>query len=119
MKRRGLALAALVAYGWWATSLQPFSAAAAFAVVGAGVVAVVWGAMHRHRRRDAIERRGLAMWLPLTLALAAWQLAAFVQEPRSQHPTLSSMANVVLEPHFVRALACAAWLLVAVKLAER
>jgi hypothetical protein len=117
--RRALVVAALVAYGWWATALPAFSARAALAVVGAGVVAMGLGTMHRRPSCGAIERRGLAVWLVLAVALAAWQLAAFVQAPRSTHPTVSSIANVVLETQPAQAIACAGWLLVAIKLAER
>jgi hypothetical protein len=117
--RRAAAIAALVVVGWWATSLRPFSAAATLAVVGAGVLAMAWGFTHRRPRTQPDERRGVGVWLLLAAILAAWQLAAYVQEPRSGHPTLSSMANAALEPHAVRALACAGWLLVAARLAAR
>jgi hypothetical protein len=117
--RRAVAIAALMAYGWWATSLRPFSAVAALAVVGAGVVAVGWGATHRRPRGGPIERRGVAVWLVLATLLAGWQLAAFAQQPRSAHPTLSSIANAVFDGHLVQALACTVWLIVAGKLGEQ
>jgi hypothetical protein len=116
---RAAAFAALVVYGWWATSLPPFSGVAALAVLAGGVVALGWGITHRRPRSRPIERRGLTVWLVLALALAGWQLVAFVQEPRSRHPTISSITNAVLETHVAQALAFAGWLFVAVKLAER
>jgi hypothetical protein len=117
--RRAIAIAALVAYGWWATSLRPFSTAATVAVVGAGVVATVWGIAHSRVRTRPVSSVGSGGWVALAAILAAWQLAAYVQTPRSEHPTLSSIANAALEPHAVRAVACAGWLLVAVRLAAR
>ena len=94
-------------------------AGAAVAVVGAGVVALLWGATHRHPRSCPIERRDLAVWIVLAAVLAGWQLAAFVQEPRSMHPTISSIADFVLETHVAQALACAGWLIIMGKLAAR
>jgi hypothetical protein len=117
--RRALGLAALVGYGWWATSLRPFSAVATAAVVGAGAGAVAWGTAHRPAVPAPVARGGLVRWVLLATILAAWQLVAYVQGPRSDHPTLSSIANAALEPHFVRALTCAAWLVLGARLAAR
>jgi hypothetical protein len=114
-----LGFTALVAYGWWATSLRPFSVAATAAVVGAGAVAIAWGMSQRNPPSRSYERADVGRWLVLAAILGVWQMAAYVQEPRSGHPTLSSMANVVLEPHFVRALTCALWLILAMRLAAR
>jgi hypothetical protein len=117
--RRAVTVAVLVAYGWWATSLRPFSTAATVAVVAAGTLAILWGIAHRRACTGPVARHGIGVWLLLACMLTAWQLVAFVQSPRSDHPTLSSMANAVLEPHIMRAFACGAWLLVAARLAAR
>ena len=113
----------LVAYGWWATSLRPFSAAATVAVVGAGALGIGWGVTQRRRRNEprGADRGAVPVvgWLLLAAILATWQLAAYLQEPRSDHPTLSSIANAALDAHLVRALVCAGWLIFAVRLAER
>ena len=105
----------VVAYAWWVSGLEPFSGGATAAVVGAGGAAVVVG--RRARRRDpegaqerAVPVAALVAWGGLVAALAAWQLTAFVQEPRSEHPTISSLANAALEPRPVRAAAFVAWL---------
>jgi hypothetical protein len=58
-------------------------------------------------------------WVILFGILAAWQGAAYWQHPRSEHPTLSSMTNAVLETHAAEALACAAWLVIGMRLAAR
>ena len=50
--------------------------------------------------------------------LAAWELASFLQHPRSRHPTLSSLTNDVLAHHPLRALAMLAWLAAGVVLAR-
>jgi hypothetical protein len=110
---------ALVAYGWWATGLRPFAATTTAAVVGAGVVAIAVGSRGRWRAVSAVGVRDGVVWILLLGALAAWQLAAFFQQPRSQHPTLSSMANTVLDTHLARTLAFLAWLVGAARLARR
>lgn len=116
-----LGATALLAFAWWATGLRPFTGVAYAVVVGSGVIAMVWGAMRLRPRPlgPAWPAGGLLRWALLTGALAVWQIAAFVQHPRFDHPTLSVLANRVLEPHAVRALALAGWLVVAARLARR
>lgn len=119
---RGAACSAAAAYAWWATGLRPFSGPLTAAVVGAGIAAMAAGAAfgRRPRRRPAeIPGRRAAVWAGLFAALAAWELAAYVQQPRSEHPTLSSLADAVLDPHPVRAAAFLAWLAAAAVLARR
>ncbi|MGH9039019.1 MAG: hypothetical protein ACRDZ3_02190 [Acidimicrobiia bacterium] len=111
----------VLAFAWWATGLRPFTGVAYAVVVGSGVVAMAWGALRLRPRPPGPDWPAgtLRRWVVLTGALAAWQLAAFVQHPRFDHPTLSSLANRVLEPQPVRALALAGWLVVAARLARR
>ena len=69
--RRAAAFAALIAYGWWATALRPFTAAATVAVVGAGAAAMTWSAMHRHvPPRSGVRRPGIVGWIILFGILA-------------------------------------------------
>ncbi|MGH9034937.1 MAG: hypothetical protein ACRD0O_04170, partial [Acidimicrobiia bacterium] len=104
-----------------ATGLRPFTGVAYAVVVGSGAAAMVWGATRLDPRPPARTwpAAGLLRWVALTGALAVWQVAAFVQHPRSDHPTLSSRANTVLDPPPVRALALAGWLVIAARLARR
>jgi hypothetical protein len=110
--------AAVVVFAWWATGLRPFTGLAYAVVVGSGAAAMAWGA----RRPRPPARRwpvgSLLVWAALALGVAAWQLAAFVQHPRSLHPTLSSLANTALDPRPVRAGALALWLVLAARLAR-
>ena len=115
--RRVLVALCLVAYAWWATTRQPFSATATIAVVAAGLVAVGIGLRHRRPRPTIRMRTGIAIWLALIAALAIWEVAAFEQHPRSQHPTLSSMTNTALTPEPVRAAAFIGWLALGTALA--
>ena len=115
------AFALVVAYAWWATGLEPFSARATGAVLGAGIVAVALAAGHgvTTREHDAeVAVGGVLIWLLLLAALAVWELAAYLQAPRAQHPTLSHLANGILEVRPVRAIAFVAWLAGAARLAR-
>ena len=100
----------VLGYGWWVTTLRPFSAGATVAVVGSGIVAILFGLRARDPRRRCRLRRGIGVWVFLVLALAGLQLAAYVQHPRSEHPTLSVITNAALEPDPIRAVAFVAWL---------
>jgi len=62
-------------------------------------------------------RPGIAVWVALLAALAIWEIAAFEQHPRDQHPTLSSMTNTALTPEPVRAAAFIGWLALGTALA--
>jgi hypothetical protein len=115
----GVALAvAVTAYGWWAVGRPGFSAAATVAVVGAGAVAMLVGA--RARRTGGPPTTGrIGPWFALAGLLACVQLIAYVQQPRAEHPTLSSLTDAALDTHAARALAFLAWLATAVELARR
>lgn len=62
-------------------------------------------------------RAGIAIWVALLAALAIWEVAAFEQHPRNEHPTLSSMTDSALTPEPVRAAAFIGWLAVGAGLA--
>lgn len=62
---------------------------------------------------------GGARWGALAVVAAAWQLAAYLQEPREDHPTLSSLTNAALDSQPARAAAFVVWLLATVGLARR
>jgi hypothetical protein len=113
-----------VGYAWFVTGLYPFTWPALAATMAAGVVVVAAA------RRGATPLRvlepkaaswhtGAVVWAMLFLALGAWELAAFLQHPRSDHPTLSSLANGVFDSHATRAGAFLAWLAVGAALARR
>jgi hypothetical protein len=108
-------LAGAAAYAWMVTALYPFTWPALAGTVTGGAVAVAAG-----RRRGTPLRAGPAsppvpaagavVWGLLLLALGAWEVAAFLQHPRPDHPTLSSLANGVFDSHATRAVAFLAWL---------
>lgn len=120
---RRLVLAAgavgVFAYAWWATGRSPFTTTATLAVVGAGVAAMAVGLARRPQNEPRPASVGAVRWVVVLAALAGWQLLAYVQQPRSEHPTLSSLANAALESHTARAVAFTAWLVAASRLARR
>lgn len=114
------AIAVLVAaYAWWAVARPPFSSSATLAVLAAGATAVVLGARDRRVPGPPVQATKVARWALLAGALAAWQLAAYLQEPRDDHPTLSSLTNALLDAHAARAVAFVLWLAAARELARR
>ena len=114
--------AVALAFAWWATSLRPFTAPALGATVIGGVAALAAGFGLSRRAGGGgvpVRRPGAAVWCVLLVALAAWELAAYVQLPRSEHPTLSSLANGVLANHPARALALVLWLVLGTGIGSR
>ena len=121
--------AAVVGYAWLATGLRPFTSPALVATLAGGLAAIVVGGrlppspaspggmadQHDGERRLG----GTLVWVMLTAATAVWQLQAFLQHPRSEHPTLSSLTNDLLQSHPSRTAAMVAWLAVGVWLARR
>jgi hypothetical protein len=101
----------LATYAWWAVGLAPFSAHATAAVVLAGVAALAVGARERRRRSPTDgDVSGIAPWAALAAVAGAWQLAAYLQHPRADHPTVSSLANELLDSHPARAAAFLVWI---------
>jgi hypothetical protein len=107
-------------YAWWATSLRPFTRPSLAVVPAGGLVAMAFGATRLPPRRPlGAPPRYVGVWAVIAAVLVVWQLATFLQHPRAEHPTISSLANTGFESHPVRALALLLWLLGAAALARR
>ena len=119
--RRAAVAAGACAYGWWAVGLPPFSWGASLAVLAAGAAAAVAGGRQRPRRPAGrpVDVRRVAPWLVLLAAAATLQLWSYLQHPRADHPTISSLTNALLDSHPARAAAFAGWLAATVVLARR
>jgi hypothetical protein len=109
----------LLGYAWWAVSLAPFSATATAVVVVSGGAAMVWGVVRGFDARTLPHAGGTGAWVALAVAVGLWQLAAYLQHPREDHPTLSSLTNALLEAHPARAAAFALWVACAAALGRR
>ena len=106
-------------YGWWVVSLPSFSGLATGGVLGAGLAGLIAGWARRRPRTRQDPGSTAAPWLLLAAAACAWELQAYLRQPRYDHPTLSSLANALLDSHPARAAAFVLWLLTTVELARR
>ena len=107
------------AFAWGATALRPFTVPALVVVLGGGVAAMACGRLVRppsHPARLRLPGRPV-VWAALLAVLAGWELTAFAQHPRSEHPTISSVTNGLFESHAVRAVTLWLWLSAAAVLA--
>ena len=117
----------LTAYSWWVAGLPHFSAAALAAVGLPGVAVLAAGGMRRSRpgrgegrvAGRVTDHGPMTPWAALLGALLGWELLAYSLSPRSDHPTLSSLADAALRPRPVEAVAFLAWLWLGWALARR
>ncbi len=112
-----LVAAVIGAYCWFATDLRPFTVPidVAVAVPSLVVAALAWGPPGSRTSmaadRKAAKWRDAAPWAVLFGLLAAFEVAAYFSSPRRDHPTLSSIADSLMNTHPGRAAAFALWLL--------
>ena len=113
----------LAGFVWWATELRPFTAPAFWVTLSAGVGTIALGWRARPGAPATAPgpepRSGYLVWALLAAALAGWELVAFLQLPRAEHPTLSSLANAIFGSHAVRFMAFALWLAAGFGIARR
>ena len=108
------------AYAWFTTGLRPFTLPPLVALLLGGGMAVMVGAGLLPTRPHPLSRpRHLEIWAALGAALTLWELASFLQHPRADHPTLSSLTNTLFQSHPARAVALLAWLATGAGLARR
>jgi hypothetical protein len=109
--------AVIGAYCWFATDLRPFTIPidAAVAVPALIVATLVWRPQRpgtsMAEERNAAKRRDAAPWAVLFGLLTAFEVAAYFSSPRRDHPTLSSIADSLMNTHPGRAAEFALWLL--------
>jgi hypothetical protein len=114
----GVIAASLIAYAWWATSLRPFTLPSLIAVLAAGGLAAALGAALIPRDVRPLRLRHPEVWAGLAAAVGVWELVSFAQQPRSEHPTLSSLTNAVFASHPARTLGLLLWFAVGAWLAR-
>lgn len=126
---------AVLAYCWWATTFRAFTWPIRITTALPGVVLLIAAARDRRRRiklrvwvsewRAALKgahrslpveskvawRAGTAVWSLLIAAVASWELMARFHSPRSEYPTISSMADSLTQSHPIRFLVFVLWLL--------
>ena len=115
-----VAAGAAAAYAWWTAGLRPFTWPALVAVGVAGVGTIVLGTRRRRRFEPrAYDANGALIWGVVCALLVGWELAAYLQQPRADHPTLSALADRVIDWRPARALALLAWLALGADLSRR
>lgn len=122
-KRRLAVLAAggaTGAYAWWTAGLRPFTWPALIAVALAGIVTIVLGTRRRRPSEPTtLDGRGAVIWAIVFAVLVGWELAAYFQHPRADHPTLSALVDPVIDWRPARALAFLAWIVLGADLSRR
>ena len=115
-----VAVGAAGAYAWWATGLRPFTWPALMAVAAAGIVTILLGTRRRRPLAPPAHTvNGALVWGIVLALLVGWELAAYFQQPRADHPTLSALANRVIDWRPARALAFLAWIALGADLSRR
>ena len=117
---RVVGVAVLVGYALWLAATTPFSSPAniltALAIVAVLVAAIIrWPARPTRVVLVADEERPrhpYLGWVVLFGVIVAWELVMYlVRGSRSEHPTLSSMADAFDRYSYgLKAVACFAWL---------
>ena len=115
-----VAVAAAGAYAWWTAGLRPFTWPALLAVGVAGAGTIVLGTRWRRpsERQDCSVSGALVWGVALSL-LVGWELAAYFQHPRADHPTLSALAEPVIDWRPARAIAFLVWTALGADLSRR
>ena len=108
------------AYAWWTAGLRPYTWPALMAVAAAGIATIVLGT-RRRRPSDprAYDARGAVIWGIVFAVLVGWELAAYFQQPRADHPTLSALVDPVINWRPARALAFLSWIALGADLSRR
>lgn len=109
----------LVAFAVLVASVRSFTWPALVLTAIAGIAVLVLAARGPRRSRAATTGRGLALWAILAVAVTAWELVAFFQSPRADHPTISSMLDGADAHPPLRAALFIAWILLGRELARR
>jgi hypothetical protein len=120
--RRTVIAALLVGYSLLAGATDSFTVLALIvtAIAAAAVIALaVRAATRRPPEPEERPAGAVAPWVTLGIVVLAWQLAAYLQSPRSDHPTVSSMLDAADTHAPLRAAVFLGWLLVGVALARR
>jgi hypothetical protein len=111
-------------YAVLASSTRPFTWAANVVTavpLGVAVVVTVWSSRDASRpavvpRADSEAAvaaqwgRGWIAWVAPILAIAGWELYCFATLPRAEHPTLSSLIDILDSTRAGKILAFGSWL---------
>lgn len=120
-------VALVVGYAALASLTEPLTGAAALAV--AVPCAVVLLLLRRPSRGEAVVAgqpvcRTAALWVALAVSAAAWELAAWLQQPAydvatADHPTVSVLLDPVTDDGLSRFVVWGCWLYAGYRLVRR
>jgi hypothetical protein len=113
--------AALVGVAWAAGTTHSFTWPARCITIAAAVSVLVVAACAPRSsgaRRTRPERRDVP-WGVVAVAAVGWQLAAYSQSPRTDHPTISSMLDAADAHAPLRAVVFLGWVALGLVLARR
>jgi hypothetical protein len=118
--RTAVLVAVVLGYAWAGGGLRSFTwpAMVSTSLGGLAVFVLAW----RRPRSPATvrpSREGLVAWTAWLTAATGWELWALSGQPRSTHPTISSLINILIETQPGRAVALLAWLVLGWSLARR
>jgi lysylphosphatidylglycerol synthetase-like protein (DUF2156 family) len=109
----------LVAYAALVANVRSFTWPALVLTAIAGTAVLVLATRRTRRSRPATTGRGLALWASLAVTVGAWELVAFFQSPRDDHPTISSMLDAGDSHRPLRAALFIAWIVLGRELTRR
>lgn len=107
--RLAAAIAVVVAYALVAAVCRPLTGAALGAVLVAGVPLFWVGVRRRPRRAAPAGRRSVAVWSGLGVLAALFELGVFLGPDDVTHPTLSTLADPLLNTYPGRVLGYLVW----------
>jgi hypothetical protein len=107
-------------FAWIGGGLRPFTGPAmVWATVGGLAILMPAWRLRRSPTRVRASREGVVVWTAWLAAATAWELWALSMQPRSAHPTISSLLNGVVDTHPGRSVAWLGWLALGWWLARR
>lgn len=111
---RAVALAALgtaTVWAWFASGVRPFTLPAEVLTFVPGFIVLVITLRPRAEPDVVVGRTGRWVpWVALLAAFTALELSELFSQPRSAHPTLSSLTNTLLDSRPSRFIGYAVWL---------
>lgn len=115
---RAAAIVAFLGYTWVASSFGTFTWPARAVTLIPGIALLAYAGRHRPPRglpralKESRDwRRGFVTWVVVALATGMLEMSAFMQAPRHEHPTLSSVVAAMMSMHLTKWVAWVLWLL--------
>jgi hypothetical protein len=109
----------LVAYAGLVASVRSFTWPALVLTAIAGLAVLVLATRRPKPEGTVSGVREIALWAGLTAAVIAWELVAYLQSPRDDHPTISSMLDALEAHRPLRAALFIGWIALGRELARR